>query len=171
MTLTPVLDFADEGEVGEIDESGEIFNYQFGGLRPSRLDDTDFNVQLPIYRLQLTDPPVGDFDSQNIEAAEGEVILITVNFVPTADVADVRAELRLHFRGANVANARRTGDFSRNELTTPDLDCTNAGVPAGVTSMCDLNQYFRLRRRQRRQRRHYAVRRCKSGSGSASVLV
>ena len=134
VTLTSVLDFADEGS--------EIFNYEFGDLRPSRLGGGDVNAELPIYRLRLTNPPVGDFDSQAIEAAINTQILITVNFVPTADVADVRAELRLHFRGADVANASASGvDFRRN---TPDLECTNAGVPSGVTSMCDLNSTFAL---------------------------
>ena len=139
MTLTPITD----PDPDFVDEGNEIFNYQFGALHPPRLDDTDFNAQLPIYRLQLTDPPVGDFDSQNIEAAVDTEIFITVSFEgPAADVADVRAELRLHFRGANVANATAPGvDFRRN---TPDLECTNAGVPAGVTSMCDLTGAFAL---------------------------
>ena len=137
VALTPVLDFADEG--------GDIFNYEIGDIPPARLDAADTtNSRPPIYRLQLTDPPVGDFDSQNIEAAINTQILITVSFEgPAADVADVRAELRLHFRGANVANASASGvvDFRRN---TPDLECTTVGVPSGVTSMCDLNSTFAL---------------------------
>ena len=136
VTLTPVPNFVDEGN--------EAFNYQIGDLRSGELSPADRNIEDPIYRLQLTDPPVGDFDSQNIEAAINTQILITVSFEgPAADVADVRAELRLHFRGANVANASASGvvDFRRN---TPDLECTTVGVPSGVTSMCDLNSTFAL---------------------------